>query len=280
MGYNKLTNKYEPSLWISPADGSLLDAGEIYLSYNYVIHEFLNSGLRKKKSDFKNFLARYDYGYPSSLTPNSDTYYNLIEAADGTMSLFLNNRELVLNTHYTYSYKYNKFTLINLDTTEKNIGLLSCKYRPKDKKYLFGDVNIDPLIGNTVKIKKIPSIYIFETINSIRYSLENIWHFLKKEKPLWVGGINNQQSSSNNLIKFITPVIDIHILEILDEIKKLNEYINFKYSSSFIFNNQISVNENSFLDGVLLKNIMEIIYNMEKKLDELLVEFPGDFNLG
>lgn len=270
MAYNTETQIYELTRWPSPYDGSTLPENQRFLSYNIIAMELLKPFTNKKKTS--NFFINNTYQYPSSL--EFDTYSHSLSAKQGTMVLYLSGQKLIQNLHYTYSYEFKRFRLLSIEPPPGStvIGVLHCEYVPEsdDDSYLYETFSAQFLKNNGLIVRREPSSYIYEIINLSRGAVENAWSFLKKDPPLWVGGFENQNLGSNNLIKYITAISSTHINELITELVALNDYINLRFAEAVTIDFPANIVDENTLSGDMLSSIMLTLNEIETKFNLIL----------
>jgi hypothetical protein len=106
-------------------------------------------------------------------------------------------------------------------------------------------------------------------MSKLRTGIEDAWAFMLKEKPLWIGGADNQNFGSNSLIKYITPISLTHIIEVGEEIIALNDYINLKFKHPIEIDFVLPTDSSSLMTEDLIKKLMIALNSIETILDEL-----------
>lgn len=266
MAFSKEFNKYILTQWPSPINGDLLNEDIREINYNKISLDILKP-LKTKPTNLT-FFEKNKFSHPDSLT--SDTYYIQFKIIEESLEVFLNDKKLLLNEDYTYSNSFKRIRLSNLITNnDKNIGILFASYVPEDPKITFGLIDERFFQKYPVKIVKLSTNYLYEILINLRTGIENCWAFLKKTPPIWVGGILNQESGRDNLIKYKTPISNIHWAEILDELNFLNLFISENFSYNIVMNIPDRYEVNDILSDQEVLGMMEALNGLEKNLQNM-----------
>jgi hypothetical protein len=248
--------------------------GRADLSFNIVEFELLkpyqNSGTKSRT-----FWKNNNWTFPG--TSEHSIYYHSIPAEDGSFELFQNTIPLEENVQYTYSRTNQRVTFINNTTT--NSGIFHCRYIPESSSLKFGTIPKSTIRTKGLTVNKVGSAYYYELIKSMRLAIENLWTFLKKDTFPWVGGIQNQTTGRDNIIKYITPITNTHLAEIVREIEALNQYIGLKFNASVQTNypkeidKSFKITTKNIEDMLLsineIENVMTTVANINKFKSEL-----------
>jgi hypothetical protein len=268
MSWNIANMLYEPTTWPAAYDGADSLPGETLVNFNLVEFDIIKPS--QKRKDNIAFFTPYKYLFPSSLV--QDTYFSSLDALKGTLDLYLNQTKLELNTHYTYSYTTKKFRLIHIvpEDGKETVGVLYAKYIPATREIRYSDLDIATLNKKyNVNFRRESTGFFYEMMSKLRTGIEDAWAFMLKEKPLWIGGADNQNFGSNSLIKYITPISLTHIIEVGEEIIALNDYINLKFKHPIEIDFVLPTDSSSLMTEDLIKKLMIALNSIETILDEL-----------
>jgi len=272
MAFSKDLNRYVLTKWPSPVTGELLDEGTREVNYNKVSFDVLRP--LKTKSANLSFFEKNKFLSPDSL--ETDTYETQLFLIDGSLDVWLNDKKLEQNTQYTFSPSFKRIRLLNVVNPSGPLGLLYATYVPSDSNFLFGELDSLFYQRYGVKISKLSSNFIYEILVSLRIGIQNAWLFLKKTEPVWVGGIQNQQTGRDNLIKYKTPITNNHWNEIITELGYLNNFLikNFSYSITLDISNDL-ISTQPLIDSDVL-SLMKGLNDIETNLQ--LIYEGGSYN--
>lgn len=263
MSFSKDLNKYVLTKWPAPVTGELLSEGSKEVNYNKVCFDVLRP-LKTKNANLA-FFQKNNYLSPDSL--ETDTYETQLFVIDGTLDVWLNDKKLTLGEQYTFSPSFKRIRLINIVNPNDVLGLLYATYVPSDPNFLYGEMDSLFYTRYGVKLVKLSTNYIYEILTQLRLGIQNAWLFLKKTEPVWVGGIQNQQTGRDNLIKYKTPITNNHWNEIITELGFLNNYLikTFTYSITLDIAEKLEANYPLIDTDVLtlMKGLNDIETNLQ-----------------
>jgi hypothetical protein len=265
MSFIKNQNRYKQTQWPSPINGELMDEGTKFMSYNRVELEIPKTEANKQRA--LRFFAQNRYQHPNSDITNS--YRIQFKSVPGTFQLYLNENLLTPEVQYSYNNSLQRVRFITLNQDKDYVGLITAKYTPADEKILYSEdiKRLKEIHG--VIFKKIPTTYIYEILNLCRTAIHNIWLFLRVDPPIWVGGLKNQDIGRNNIIKFVTPVSVIHWKQVLNELRIINDFLNFRFNYNVNIRTEFDFIENQILKLDDMSDLVNIINSIELNLDDI-----------
>lgn len=278
MGWVKEDKRYALTQWPSPFDGATLPESKQNIFYNRVVFDILRPF--ELRSENLAFFQEYNFRFPSSLI--RDSYNTTMKARSGTVEVYQNGRKLTAGTHFTYNSSLRKVRLIHVVPTgdSTDIGIVYAKYVPLSPDVLFSDDTIDNLNKKYgVTFQRVSSGASYDLVAGLRHGIDDAWLFLKQNRPLWIGGPDNQNRGSNNLIKYITPISLLHINEISTELSSLNDYLNFEFGEAIETSFTMPTSNSDFLLEETIKGMMVALNSIEDILQRLSQNPDNDTKL-
>lgn len=248
MAYNRTF------VWPSPDTGKMMPLDKYGLTYTFVECDVPQMDFSRELWEVSPILTGFEEN--EFITFYTSTFYK-----KGSLKVFCNG-ELVPVIEDTRREK----NLFKVKSTDANGKDMYCQYVPSKFTEFLGDQRERVRSLYSVTCTKKHSPFLRETIHLARNYINRACEALDIERPLWVGGIANQEIGvADNLFPKFTPIdLELHLRPIENALRMLSKYVIAKG-----YNNIGSLSKASFSIN-FLEDVQRVLIEIDKGLKAVL----------